>query len=193
MKRLLLLATLLLAINSLAYAAGPRVQVDTSMGSFVLQLDQEKAPKTVANFLAYVKSGFYSNTLFHRVIDNFMIQGGGFTPNYKLKPTNPPILNEANNGLKNNRGTIAMARTPDPQSASSQFFINVKDNDFLNYTSATPRGWGYAVFGRVIKGMNVVDKIRKVRTGAAGIFPQDAPQPQVLIKKMTLLGDNKGK
>jgi len=193
MKRLLMLVTLLLSINSLAHAAGPRVQMDTSMGTIVLQLDEEKAPKTVANFLAYVNAGFYDNTLFHRVIENFMIQGGGFTPEYKKKSTNPPILNEANNGLKNTRGTIVMARTGEPHSATSQFFINVKDNDFLNYTNPTPRGWGYAVFGRVIKGMNVVDKIRKVSTGAAGMFSKDAPQTQVIIKKMTVLSDKKSK
>ena len=165
----------------------PRILVETSLGNFELQLDPEKAPKTVANFLGYVNSGFYDGTIFHRVIDGFMIQGGGFTPEYERKTTNPPITNEADNGLKNLRGTIAMARTMDPHSATAQFFINVKDNDFLDYTSKSPRGWGYAVFGKVVKGINVVDKIRQVKTGPGGVFPQDAPLEMVIIKRMSVV------
>ncbi len=190
MKRLftLLTHTLLLVFAATSHAAdAPRVKIETSMGNIVVELNAEKAPRSVENFLAYVKSGYYDNTIFHRVIDGFMIQGGGFTPEYQRKATDAPILNEADNGLKNTRGTIAMARTMDPHSATAQFFINVKDNPFLDHTSKTPRGWGYAVFGRVIKGMNVVDKIRKVRTGPGGPFPQDVPQTPVIIKKMTLL------
>ena len=190
MKRFLTLLSLSLALllPGLSHAAtGPKVQIETNMGTIVLLLDAEKAPKTVANFLGYVNEGFYENTLFHRVIDGFMIQGGGFTPDYQRKQTKAPILNEADNGLKNNRATIAMARTGDPHSATAQFFINVKDNDFLNHSNKTPRGWGYVVFGRVIKGMGVVDKIRQVKTGPGGPFPKDAPQQQIVIKKMTLL------
>jgi len=188
MKRLITLCGLILAltISATSYAA-PRVKVETSLGDFVLELNQEKAPKTVANFIAYVNSGYYENTIFHRVIDGFMVQGGGFTPDYKRKMTQAPIMNEADNGLINTRGSIAMARTNDPHSATSQFFINVKDNSNLDYTSKTPRGWGYTVFGRVIKGMNTVDKIRKVETGPGGPFRTDAPRQQIVIKKMTLL------
>ena len=135
----------------------------------------------MANFLQYVDEGFYSNTLFHRVIDDFMIQGGGFTPQFERKETRAPIVNEADNGLKNLRGTLAMARTFEPHSATAQFFINVKDNDFLDHTAKTPRGWGYAVFGKVIKGMDVVDKIKVLPTGASGPFPQDVPTSPVII------------
>lgn len=165
----------------------PHILVETSLGDFELVLRPDKAPKTVANFLNYVNSGFYDGTIFHRVIDDFMIQGGGFTTDYQRKPTNAPIINEADNGLKNQRGTIAMARTMDPHSATAQFFINVKDNEFLDHTSKTPRGWGYAVFGQVVKGMNTVDKIRKVKTGPGGIFPTDVPQEMVIIKHMSVI------
>jgi cyclophilin family peptidyl-prolyl cis-trans isomerase len=181
---------LLLAFGVQAATPNPRVQVDTSLGSFVLELDAEKAPKTVENFLTYVREGFYDGTVFHRVIDGFMIQGGGFTADLQRKPTRPPILNEADNGLKNIRGTIAMARTMEPHSATAQFFINVADNDFLDHRDKTPRGWGYAVFGKVVKGMNVIDKIRKVQTGPGGVFPKDVPQPPVVINKMTILNDS---
>ncbi len=166
----------------------PQVLIQTNMGDIVLELNPEKAPKTVENFLNYVKSGFYDNTIFHRVIDGFMIQGGGYTRDFTKKTTNPPIRNEADNHLRNDRGTVAMARTGDPHSATSQFFINVADNDFLNHKDRSPRGWGYTVFGKVIKGMDVVDKIKSIRTGPRGPFPKDVPQSDVIIEKMTLLG-----
>jgi len=172
----------LLPIGSFA-ADAPRVRLETNMGNIVVELYPDKAPKTVANFLQYVRDGFYNGTIFHRVIPNFMIQGGGFTTDYKRKQTRPPIMNEADNGLKNLRGTVAMARTFEPHSATAQFFINVVDNPFLDHKNDTPRGWGYAVFGKVVEGMDVVDKIRNVPTGHAGPFPQDAPLKQVVIKK----------
>ncbi|KMY86703.1 Peptidyl-prolyl cis-trans isomerase PpiB [Candidatus Paraburkholderia calva] len=158
------------------------VELHTNHGVIKLELDAEKAPKTVANFLEYVKKGHYDNTVFHRVINGFMIQGGGFEPGMKQKPTDKPIENEANNGLKNETGSIAMARTGDPHSASAQFFINVSDNDFLNHSSPTPQGWGYAVFGRVVEGMDVVEKIRGVKTGSKGTH-QDVPVDNVVIEK----------
>jgi peptidyl-prolyl cis-trans isomerase B (cyclophilin B) len=158
------------------------VKLHTNFGTITIELDQEKAPITTANFLDYVQSGFYNNTLFHRVIDGFMIQGGGFEPGMKQKPTKAPIKNEANNGLKNSTYTIAMARTPNPDSASSQFFINVSDNDFLNFSSPTPQGWGYCVFGKVIEGTEVVDAIRKVKTGSRAGH-QDVPVDDVIIER----------
>jgi peptidyl-prolyl cis-trans isomerase B (cyclophilin B) len=158
------------------------VKLHTNFGEITLELDAEKAPETVANFLAYVDSGFYNGTIFHRVIDGFMIQGGGFEPGMTQKRTNPAIKNEANNGLQNKAYTIAMARTPDPHSASSQFFINVADNDFLNFSAPTANGWGYCVFGKVTAGTEVVDKIRQVRTGnKAG--HQDVPVEDVIIER----------
>lgn len=179
---------LIFGLNTSAQASEqPRVLVETTLGNFELVLNPDKAPKTVANFLGYVNSGFYDGTTFHRVIDGFMIQGGGFTADYLRKETNPPIINEADNGLKNLRGTIAMARTMDPHSATAQFFINVKDNGFLDYTSKSPRGWGYAVFGQVVKGMDTVDKIRQVKTGPGGVFPSDVPQEMVVIKRMSVM------
>jgi peptidyl-prolyl cis-trans isomerase B (cyclophilin B) len=161
----------------------PTVELATSMGSIRIELYPDKAPKTVENFLGYVKSGHYNGTIFHRVIADFMIQGGGFDGAYQQKATRAPITNEADNGLKNDRSTIAMARTGDPNSATAQFFINVKDNDMLNHRSKDQRGWGYCVFGKVVQGMDVVDKIRAVPTGPGGPFPTDAPQKQVVIKK----------
>ena len=155
-------------------------------GVIALELDDVKAPKSVANFLAYVKSGHYDGTIFHRVINGFMIQGGGFTPDMQQKPTNAPIENEAANGLKNDIYTIAMARTNEPHSASAQFFINVKNNDFLNHTAPTPRGWGYAVFGRVVSGQDVVDAIKGVPTGRRGYF-DDVPLEAVVIEKAVAL------
>ena len=155
-------------------------------GIIALELDDAKAPKSVENFLAYVKSGHYDGTIFHRVINGFMIQGGGFTPDMKQKPTNAPIENEAANGLKNDIYTIAMARTNEPHSASAQFFINVKNNDFLNHTAPTERGWGYAVFGRVTSGQDVVDAIKGVRTGRRGYF-DDVPLEAVVIEKAVAL------
>ncbi|MGB9094858.1 MAG: peptidylprolyl isomerase [Gallionella sp.] len=154
------------------------VKLHTNKGVITLQLDAEKAPVTVKNFLEYVNSGFYSGTIFHRVIGNFMIQGGGFEPGMKQKKTNPPIKNEAANGLKNDKYTIAMARTGDPNSATAQFFINVKDNDFLNYPGQD--GWGYCVFGKVVEGQDVVDAIRNVKTGNRSGF-QDVPLEDVII------------
>ena len=145
-----------------------------------------KAPKTVANFLAYVNDGFFDGTIFHRVIDGFMIQGGGFEPGMKQKPTKGPVENEANNGLKNDEYTVAMARTSDPHSATAQFFINVKNNDFLNHTAPTAQGWGYAVFGKVTDGKDVVDKIKAVRTGNKG-FHQNVPNEDVIITKAVVI------
>ncbi|WP_322058206.1 peptidylprolyl isomerase [Paraburkholderia sp. J63] len=162
------------------------VELHTNHGVIKLELNAEKAPKTVANFLNYVKNGHYDGTVFHRVIDGFMIQGGGFEAGMKQKPTEAPIENEANNGLKNERGSIAMARTNDPHSASAQFFINVADNDFLNHSSPTPQGWGYAVFGKVVEGQDVVDKIRSVKTGSKG-FHQDVPVDDVVIEKAVVV------
>jgi len=161
------------------------VRMQTNMGTIVLELDSEKAPATVENFVDYAKSGFYDGTVFHRVIPGFMIQGGGFEPGMNQKPTRAAIKNEADNGLTNDNGTVAMARTSDPNSATSQFFINVKDNDFLNYTSSTPQGWGYCVFGKVTEGMDVVQKIEKVATGSRGMH-QDVPTEDVVIEKVTI-------
>lgn len=158
------------------------VKLHTNFGIITLELDAEKAPITTANFLSYVESGFYANTIFHRVIDGFMIQGGGFEPGMQQKTTNAPIKNEANNGLTNKTYTIAMARTPNPDSASSQFFINVNDNDFLNFSAPTSQGWGYCVFGKVIEGMDVIDAIRKVKTGNKSGH-QDVPLEDVIIER----------
>ena len=158
------------------------IKLTTNHGVIALELNAEKAPKTVANFLAYVEAGHYDNTIFHRVIKNFMIQGGGFEPNMNQKPCQAPIENEAANGLKNKRGTVAMARTNDPHSATAQFFINTVDNDFLDFKSPTGQGWGYCVFGEVVEGLDVVDKIRAVKTGNKG-FHQDVPVEDVIIEK----------
>jgi peptidyl-prolyl cis-trans isomerase B (cyclophilin B) len=162
------------------------VELHTNHGVIKLELDAEKAPKSVENFLNYVKAGHYDNTVFHRVIDGFMIQGGGFEPGMKQKPTAEPINNEANNGLKNVNGSVAMARTNDPHSATAQFFINVNDNDFLNHSSPTPQGWGYAVFGKVVEGLDIVEKIKKVKTGSKG-FHQDVPADDVVIEKAVIV------
>jgi len=167
-----------------AQAADPQVRLATSMGDIVVQLDPARAPQTVANFLAYVKDGHYDGTIFHRVIDGFMIQGGGFTPDMQQKPTKAPIKLEANNGLKNDKYTIAMARTGNPDSATSQFFINVANNDMLN--APKPDGHGYAVFGRVVEGAEVVDKIKAVATGSRGMH-QNVPTTPVLIQSAKLV------
>ena len=167
--------------------SNPQVELQTNKGTIRLELNAEKAPVTTENFLSYVKSGHYDGTVFHRVINGFMIQGGGFGTGMKEKNTQEPILNEAQNGLKNDKYTIAMARTSDPHSASAQFFINVADNDFLNHTSPTAQGWGYAVFGKVISGTDVVDAIKGVRTGNHG-FHQDVPVEDVVIEKATVIG-----
>jgi peptidyl-prolyl cis-trans isomerase A (cyclophilin A)/peptidyl-prolyl cis-trans isomerase B (cyclophilin B) len=178
------------AAGSGALAADPQVDLKTNVGTIRLELYPAKAPKTVENFLKYAKDGHFNGTIFHRVIDNFMIQGGGFDKNYKQKPTRDPIQNEAKNGLKNDLGTIAMARTSAPHSASSQFFINGKDNDFLNAANAQD-GWGYTVFGRVVSGMDVVTKISKSPTGSGGPFPTDVPKEMVVIESVTLVADKK--
>ncbi|MGP5662319.1 peptidylprolyl isomerase [Psychrobacter celer] len=164
----------------------PVVQLDTNMGAIVIELNEEKAPKTVENFLNYVKSGHYDGTIFHRIIDGFMIQGGGMDAEMNEKSTNAPIENEADNGLKNDKGTIAMARTQDPHSATSQFFINVKDNDFLNHSGKNMQGWGYTVFGKVTSGMDVIDKMRGVPTGRFGMHA-DVPKEPVVIKSATIV------
>ena len=156
------------------------VILHTSLGDITIELDAAKAPASVQNFLEYVREGHYDNTIFHRVIDNFMIQGGGFAPGMRQKQTRDPVANEAQNGLKNERYTIAMARTPDPHSATAQFFINVADNAFLDFRNATPQGWGYCVFGKVTAGMDVVDQIRKVKTGSRAGH-QDVPVDDVVI------------
>lgn len=187
-----LIALLLaLSINLSALAAQPIVRIDTNLGPISLALYSDQAPKTVENFLHYVREGFYAETIFHRVIPNFMIQGGGFDQALVQKPTYQPIINEAANGLKNEIGTIAMARTSDPHSATAQFFINVANNTFLNYSSPTAQGYGYTVFGKVIEGMDVVNKIAALPTGPRGIFAKDVPKDTVVIKAIELLSDNK--
>ena len=161
------------------------VTIATTVGQMTLELDADNAPNTVENFLAYATSGFYDGTIFHRVINNFMIQGGGFTTDMEQKPTQAPVDNEANNGLKNERGTIAMARTQDPHSATAQFFINVQDNDFLNHTGENMQGWGYTVFGKVTQGEEVLDKIRSVQTGSQGGH-QDVPTDPIIIESISV-------
>ncbi|KIX13094.1 peptidylprolyl isomerase [Dethiosulfatarculus sandiegensis] len=158
------------------------VKLTTNKGEIVLELDQDKAPDTVANFLGYVKDGFYDGTIFHRVIDGFMVQGGGFTEDMQQKPTKDPIKNEADNGLKNNKYTVAMARTQDPHSATAQFFINVADNEFLNHSAKDMQGWGYAVFGKVVEGTEVVDEMKNVPTGRKG-WHDDVPKETLIIEK----------
>jgi peptidyl-prolyl cis-trans isomerase B (cyclophilin B) len=162
------------------------VHMKTNYGTLILELFSDKSPNTVANFLQYARDGFYDGTIFHRVIDKFVIQGGGFGPGMTQKAGRKPIENEANNGLRNTRGTIAMARASDPHSATSQFFINVVDNDFLNYTAQTPSGWGYCVFGQVIEGMHIADQIKGVPTGSKLGF-KDVPLSDVLIEKVSLV------
>ena len=183
--------TLKLTFAALALAAAFNAQaethavIETNMGNISLSLDEAKAPKTVANFVSYARKGFYDNTVFHRVIDGFMIQGGGFTPDLAQKATDKAVINEADNGLKNTVGTIAMARTGDPNSATSQFFINTADNAFLNFKNKTPQGYGYAVFGKVTSGMEVVEKIAKVQTTDRG-YHQNVPVKPVVIRKVTI-------
>ncbi|HSP86055.1 MAG TPA: peptidylprolyl isomerase [Psychrobacter sp.] len=164
----------------------PVVELETSMGAITIELNEEKAPKTVENFLNYVKSGHYDSTIFHRIIDGFMIQGGGMDAEMNEKATNKPVENEADNGLKNDAGTIAMARTQDPHSATSQFFINVKDNDFLNHSGKNMQGWGYTVFGKVTSGMDVIEKMKGVPTGRFGMHA-DVPTEPVVIKSATII------
>jgi len=171
-----------------ASQTAPQVKLHTSLGDVVIQLNPEKAPETVKNFLVYVNDGHYNGTIFHRVIPGFMAQGGGFTEKWEQKPTKAPVKNEADNGLLNKRGAIAMARTSDPQSATAQFFINYADNAFLDYKSPTPQSWGYAVFGEVVQGMDVVDKMATVPTGRGGPMPTDVPQTPIVIQKASVVG-----
>jgi len=171
--------------NAMNATKNPTVKIETSKGDLVLELYADKAPKTVENFLAYVKDGFFEGTIFHRIIPNFMIQGGGFTEDMQEKPNKDPIENEADNGLKNEVGTLAMARTSDPHSATSQFFINVKDNDFLNFSGQTQQGWGYCVFGKITEGMDVVQAMEKVATGNSGMH-QDVPKEAIKIIKVSI-------
>ncbi len=185
-----LLFMILTAASSLAENTPhphPRVLIETSEGNITLELDRTKAPATVENFLQYVTDGFYNGTIYHRVIKDFMIQGGGYTVDFKNKETRAPIKNEADNGLSNRRGTIAMARTSDPHSATAQFFINTVNNRFLDYTSQTQKGWGYTVFGKVILGIDTVQRIQSLPTGPGGILPRDVPNPLVIIKKVSLI------
>ena len=189
LKKLPVLAGgLILAVAAISAQAAPSVEMQTSMGTIVIELNTDKAPITVKNFLKYATDGFYNGTVFHRVIDGFMIQGGGFTKDMSEKPTGAQIPNEAKNGLKNARGTIAMARRAEPNSATAQFFINHKDNAALDYPSQD--GWGYAVFGKVTQGLDVVDKIAKVRTDNRGMF-QDVPVEPVVIQSVKVTPDNK--
>lgn len=183
---LLALPLTALSADQSAKSANPSVRMTTSMGVIDIELDSGRAPKTVANFLGYVDKGFYNGTIFHRVIPGFMVQGGGMTPGMKEKPTGATIQNEADNGLKNLAGTLAMARTNDPHSASAQFFINTVDNAFLDHRGKNPRDWGYAVFGKVTKGMDVVKKIEAVQTGNAGMH-QNVPKQDVVIQKIVRL------
>ena len=182
-------ALILTLATAHAIAANPKVEFETSSGFIVIELYPEKAPKTVENFLRYVSDGFYRGTVFHRVIPGFMIQGGGFTTDFQQKPVRDPVGNEADNGLRNETGTIAMARTSNPHSATAQFFINVNDNRFLDHVAPTPRGWGYCVFGKVVKGLDVAQRIVAIPTGAGGPFPTDVPRQTVLIENARLLAD----
>ncbi len=184
-----IVAFLLLPLVAWGQANPPRVRLQTNHGVVVLELYPEKAPKTVANFLAYVQSGFYDGTIFHRVVPGFVVQGGGFDASFRQKPTKPPVENEATNGLSNLRGTVAMARTAEVHSATSQFFINLKDNTFLDHRDTTPRGYGYCVFGRVVEGMDVVDAIAAIPTGPGGPFPAEVPHKPVVIVKAEVLAN----
>ena len=191
MKKITLLLIAVGLLTTLTSMAAPvKIKMETNRGDIILELDADKAPLSVANFVSYAKSGFYDGTIFHRVISNFMIQGGGFDEELLRKTTKEPIQNEASNGLKNKRGTIAMARLPDPHSATSQFFINVKDNPSLDYTGdQNGRTWGYAVFGHVIEGMDVVDEIRLTQTGPNPPFRSDVPIKTMLIKSVTVMSE----
>jgi len=185
-KLLISLATLALSFQvQFAFADNPKVKVETNKGNMVFELYPEKAPKSVENFLAYVNAGTYDGTIFHRVIKNFMNQGGGFTPDYKKIATKDPVQNEADNGLKNLKYTIAMARTGAPHSATNQFFINTADNAFLDHSGKSMRGWGYTVFGKVVEGENIAGAISRVATGAGGPFAKDVPRTPIIITKIT--------
>jgi len=187
-----LLTALLFLIPAVALAAGegkPRVRLETNKGVIVVELESAKAPKTVANFLTYVRAKYYDGLIFHRVIKGFMIQGGGVTIDYREKPKRPAIVNEAGNGLKNLRGTIVMARTGEVNSATGQFFINHKDNGFLDHTDDSPQGFGYCVFGKVVEGMDIVDRIANLTTGSGGPFAKDVPVEPVMIMKAVVVGE----
>jgi cyclophilin family peptidyl-prolyl cis-trans isomerase len=186
---IILFAAFALLASFASAAANPQVELRTTVGAIVLELDPAAAPKTVENFVQYVKDGHYNGTVFHRVIPGFMIQGGGFTPDMREKPTRPPIRNEAGNGLRNATGSVAMARTPDPHSATAQFFINVADNRSLDFRAPTAEGHGYAVFGKVVKGMDVVNRIVKVPTGRRGSH-DDVPVKPVIIERAHLIGES---
>ncbi|MEE9354644.1 MAG: peptidylprolyl isomerase [Methylococcaceae bacterium] len=191
--RLFIIVLMLTMSSTLSFAqdkkmseAQTKVKFTTSLGDFVIELNQEKAPVSASNFLTYVKEGFYDDSIFHRVIPGFMAQGGGFDSKFEQKKTHEPIKNEADNGLKNERGTLAMARTNEPNSATAQFFINYNDNGALNYTGSTSQGWGYAVFGKVIEGMDIVDEMAKQPTGNRGMH-QDVPKTDIVVKKAEVL------
>ena len=191
-QRLALSLLMCLALTAQAQSPNPQVKFVTNAGEFVVELYPDKTPKTVENFLAYVRDGHYNGTLFHRVINNFMVQGGGYDTKYNEKNTRAPIKHEgaeakANGGLRNSVGTLSMARTNNPHSATAQFFINVKDNDFLDHQSPTPQGWGYVAFGKVVSGMDVVNRIKAMPTGPGGPFPTDVPQTPVVIQSATLV------
>ncbi len=187
-KVLIIVLVVVLGMSKASFAESPnpKVQLETSKGVIIVELDAAAAPKTVENFVSYVEDGFYDGTIFHRVIKQFMIQGGGFTSDMKQKSPNAPVQNEADNGLENNRGTIAMARTNDPHSATAQFFINIIDNTFLNHKAKTSQGWGYCVFGHVIEGLDVVDAIEAVSTTTKSPY-QDVPVEPVIIEKATMV------
>lgn len=184
--KLLTLIVCLLLFGTV-WADSDKVKISTTLGDIVVELNTTEAPASVANFKQYIDSGFYDGTIFHRVIDGFMVQGGGYTADYKKKDTAKPIQNEANNGLKNNKYTLAMARTSAPHSATSQFFINTVDNEFLNHTAMDMRGWGYTVFARVIEGHDVVDHIGETRTGSGGPFPKDVPADTIMINSVSYI------
>jgi len=181
--------TVFAVLGNLQAAGKPKVHFKTTMGDFTVELEPDKAPQTVANFLQYVRAGHYDGLIFHRVIKAFMVQGGGFDEAYVKTPTSQPIENEADKGLPNERGTIAMARTGDPHSATNQFFLNVKYNGFLNHKSKSQQGWGYTAFGRVIDGMNIVGRISRLETGPGGPFPSDVPVEPVIIEKIKIISE----
>ena len=192
-RLIVLIISSLLLFSTTTYAtdkqkmSNPIVKLSTNQGDITLELNSTAAPVTVANFVSYVEDGFFNGLIFHRVIPNFMLQGGGFSSDFKQADTKAAIENEADNGLKNDRGTIAMARTGDPHSATGQFFINHADNGFLDHSSKTQQGWGYAVFGKVTEGMDVVDKIAAIPTGSGGMFPTDVPKEEVIIEKAEII------
>jgi cyclophilin family peptidyl-prolyl cis-trans isomerase len=188
-----LFTAIALLLSFAAAAANPQVEVRTNMGAFTIELYPENAPNTVQNFLQYVKDGHYNGTIFHRVMPGFMIQGGGFTPTFEEKPTRPPIKNEAGNGLRNGVGMVSMARTADPHSASAQFFVNVNENPTLDFKARTAEGWGYTPFGKVVKGMDVVERITKVATGPGKPPHQDVPRKPVVIERVTLVDGSSNK